>query len=155
MENEKQILSQEGFDKYKEELKKLETIDKPAVINALSEARAQGDLSENADYDAARNKQAQIEARINEINYILENSKVVDGTSNNKTIGMFSSVTYLDLSDNTEYKFKIVSSVESNLDDNKIDVKSPLGIALSGHKKGDVVSVDAPHPYEVKILQVN
>ena len=113
-----------------------------------------GDLSENADYDAARNKQAEIEGRINEIENILANAKVVE-VGKTKTINISNVVTYTDLSDNETYTVKIVSSIESDpLSDPeniKISNECPLGEALIGHKIGDEVTVKASPDYKIRI----
>ena len=148
------ILTQEGLDKLKAEYRNLIDVERPQVIEALQNARAMGDLSENADYDAARNKQAEIEGRINEIENILANAKVVE-VGKTKTINISNVVTYTDLSDNETYKVKIVSSIESDpLSDSeniKISNECPLGEALIGHKIGDEVTVKASPDYKIRI----
>ena len=148
------ILTQEGLDKLKAEYRNLIDVERPQVIEALQNARAMGDLSENADYDAARNKQAEIEGRINEIEHILANAKVVE-VGKTKTINISNVVTYTDLSDNETYTVKIVSSIESDpLSDPeniKISNECPLGEALIGHKIGDEVTVKASPDYKIRI----
>ena len=148
------ILTQEGLDKLKAEYRNLIDVERPQVIEALQNARAMGDLSENADYDAARNKQAEIEGRINEIENILANAKVVE-VGKTKTINISNVVTYTDLSDNETYAVKIVSSIESDpLSDPeniKISNECPLGEALIGHKIGDEVTVKASPDYKIRI----
>ncbi len=148
------ILTQEGLDKLKAEYRNLIDVERPQVIEALQNARAMGDLSENADYDAARNKQAEIEGRINEIENILANAKVVE-VGKTKTINISNVVTYTDLSDNETYTVKIVSSIESDpLSDPeniKISNECPLGEALIGHKIGDEVTVKASPDYKIRI----
>ena len=101
------ILTQEGVEQLNKEYRHLIDVERPAVIEALQNARAMGDLSENADYDAARNKQAEIEGRINEIEAILANAKVVSDTGKSKTINISNTVTFLDLSTNEEVTVKL------------------------------------------------
>ncbi len=150
------ILTQEGVDQLNKEYRHLIDVERPAVIEALQNARAMGDLSENADYDAARNKQAEIEGRINEIEAILANAKVVSETGKSKTINISNVVTYLDLSTNEEVTVKIVSSIESDplSDPNNIKISNvcALGEALIGHKVGEEITVKAVHPYKVKVI---
>ncbi len=148
------ILTQEGLDKLRAEYRNLIDVERPQVIEALQNARAMGDLSENADYDAARNKQAEIEGRINEIENILANAKVIE-VGKTKTINISNIVTYTDLSDNETYTVKIVSSIESDpLSDPeniKVSNECPLGAALIGHKIGDEVTVKANPDYKIRI----
>ena len=148
------ILTQEGLDKLRAEYRNLIDVERPQVIEALQNARAMGDLSENADYDAARNKQAEIEGRINEIENILANAKVIE-VGKTKTINISNIVTYTDLSNNETYTVKIVSSIESDpLSDPeniKVSNECPLGAALIGHKIGDEVTVKANPDYKIRI----
>ncbi len=151
------ILTQEGLDQLNAEYRNLIDVERPAVIEALQNARAMGDLSENADYDAARNKQAEIEGRIHEIENILANAKVVEeGKGKAKTINISNVVTFEDLSDNSTLTVKIVSSIEanplSNAENIKISNECPLGAALIGHKIGDEVVVKANPDYKVRII---
>ena len=149
------VLTQEGVEQLKKEYRNLIDVERPAVIEALQAARAMGDLSENADYDAARNKQAEIEGRIVELENILANAKVVE-TTKTKTINISNTVVYEDLSDNEVYTVKIVSSIESdpisNPDNLKISNVCPLGAALIGHKVGDVITVKAGVQYKIKVI---
>lgn len=147
-------LTAEGYLELETELNELKNVKRKEVITALKEARAMGDLSENADYDAARNDQAQIEARIKELEYKLEHSKIADTRKKGSNIGIGSVVTVQD-EDGDEEEYKLVSSVESDPFNNKISVESPIGMALSGHKTGDTVLVESPNGgYNVKILKV-
>lgn len=147
------ILTAEGYLELEEELNELKTVRRPEIIKALKDARAQGDLSENADYDAARSDQAQIEARIKELEYRLEHSEIAKSTSKG-TICVGSTVTVVD-EDGDEDTYKIVGSVESDSFNNKISNECPLGAALMGHKEKDIVSVTSPNgEYSVTILKV-
>lgn len=147
------ILTPEGFLKLEEELNELKTVKRPEIIKALQDARAQGDLSENADYDAARNAQAQIEAKIKELEYRLEHSEIAK-TTKKGAVSVGSTVTVVD-----EYKdediYHIVGSAEADLFNNKISNESPIGKALLGHKTGDEVTVESPNgSYLLKIVKV-
>lgn len=152
------ILTQEGVEQLKKEYRNLIDVERPAVIEALENARAMGDLSENADYDAARNKQAEIEGRINQISAILANAKVVADAGKSKVVSISNTVTYLDLLLNEEFTVKIVSSIESDPISDPKNVKisnvCALGEALVGHKVNDEVTVKATKPYKVKILKI-
>ena len=152
------ILTQEGVEQLKKEYRNLIDVERPAVIEALENARAMGDLSENADYDAARNKQAEIEGRINQISAILANAKVVADAGKSKTVNISNTVTYLDLLLNEEFTVKIVSSIESDQisDPNNVKISNvcALGEALVGHKINDEVTVKVNKPYKVKILKI-
>lgn len=131
-------------------------VDLPNTIEQLKAARAQGDLSENADYDAAKNKQGEIERRISEIEDILNNCEIINEKANKKKNGVQigSVVKITDLSDNTTYTFTVVSTIESNLENNKISNVCPLGAALIGHGVGDIVKVKVDEPYDVQIVEI-
>ena len=147
------ILTAEGFVELEEELNELKTVRRPEIIQAIKDARAQGDLSENADYDAARAEQAQIEAKIKEIEYRLEHSEIATGSSKGQ-ISVGSTVTVVD-EDQEEDTYKIVGSVEADLFNNKISNESPIGAALIGHKENETVTVSAPNgEYRLTILKV-
>lgn len=147
-------LTAEGYLELETELNELKNVRRPEIITALKEARAQGDLSENADYDAARNEQAQIEARIKELEYKLEHSKIV---KINKVVGEanIGSTVVVEDEDGEQDEYKLVSALESDPFNNKISIESPLGIAIKGHKIGETVLVESPTGgYNVKILNV-
>lgn len=153
MKKESLILTAEGFIALEEELNELKTVRRPEIIQAIKDARAQGDLSENADYDAARAEQAQIEAKIKEIEYRLEHSEIAKNVAKG-TICVGSTVTVID-DDDDEDTYKIVGSVEADLFNNKISNESPLGQALIGHKENDTVTVCSPNgEYNLKVLKV-
>ena len=147
------ILTAEGYLALEEELNELKSVRRPEIIQAIKDARAQGDLSENADYDAARAEQAQIEAKIKELEYRLEHSEIAKTVSAG-TICVGSTVTVID-EDEDEDTYKIVGSVEADSFNNKISNESPLGQALLGHKENDVVTVSAPNgEYTLTVLKV-
>lgn len=155
---EKMQISKEGREKLESELDYLIHVARPENLEQLTAARAQGDLSENADYDAARNKQAEIEGRIAEIQHILDNSEVSNVKKSKKQVVQFGSkVTIVDLSeeDEVETTYDIVNTIESNIMENKISVDTPLVKALLGHGVGETVSVKTPEIiYEVKIIDI-
>ena len=146
MEAKKNILTYEGLKKYEEELQELKVVKRREVAQKIKEAREQGDLSENAEYDAAKDEQRDIEARIEELEKILKNVEVFDmeeAASNDKvSFGLIVKVKDNEFDD--EMEFKIVGATEANSLKGKISNESPLGKALIGAKKGDVVTVEAP-----------
>lgn len=156
MANKDIELTEEGLEALRKEYRELIDVKRPEVLEALQAARAMGDLSENADYDAARNRQAEVEGRIKQIEAILNNAKVIkeDKNKKDKGIKISNTVKILDLSDNKEYTYQIVSSVESNPFEGKISNVSALGEALLGHVVNDVVEVKANKVYSVKVLEI-
>ena len=148
------LLTSEGFLELEEELDNLKNVERPSVIEAIKEARAQGDLSENADYDAARNKQAEVEARIKEIEYMLQNAKIIEKTDDHK-VGLGSKVNILYVEDEEEETYYIVGSTEADPLENKISNESPIGQAIIGKKEGDIVEIESPNGnYQIKIVKV-
>ena len=147
-------LTKEGAENLEKELRHLIDIDRPEVIEALQAARSQGDLSENADYDAARTKQAEIEGRIKEIENILANVKIISEKSRAKGVVLGSTVTIKDLSDDTVETYPIVGTVEANPLKGLISNVSPLGRAVIDKNVGDIVSVHANKEYKVEILKI-
>ena len=148
------ILTAEGYLALEEELNDLKNNKRPAVIKALKEARAQGDLSENADYDAARNDQAQIEGRIKELEYKLEHSEIIDNSKSKGIVNLGSTVT-IAYDDGEEEEYMIVGSMEADPFNNKISNESPIGKAVIGHKATDEVEVESPNgSYTVKIVSI-
>ena len=156
MRNEEIIVTKEGYRKLNEELRNLIDSVLPEVIEQLKEARAQGYLSENADYDAARNRQAEVEGRIAQLQNQIENAKVIDDTDDKNAnvvkIGYY--VTIRDLSDGIETRYQIVGSTESDPNNLKISNECMLAKSILGHKVGEVVQVKVARPYEVEILKI-
>ena len=149
-------LTTEGLEELVKELENLIHVVRPQVLEDLNNAKAMGDLSENADYDAARNKQAEVEARIKELEYIKENCVVVE-IKNSKSVNVSNIVKFKDLSDGNVCEVQIVSSFETNLFNEqvtKISNECLLGKALLGKKLGDKVTVQAKEPYEIEILDI-
>ena len=147
-------LTQEGLDELKSELKNLIDVRRPENIQAIKEARALGDLSENADYDAARNEQAQIEDRIKTIEKMLENVSIITKPDTDVvSLGTTVSIKYVDDDDAEEYK--IVGSQEADPFESKISNESPIAQALLNHKVGDIVTVESPNgSYEIEITKI-
>lgn len=157
MEAKKNILTYEGLKKYEEELEHLKVVTRKEVAQKIKEARAQGDLSENAEYDAAKDEQRDIEARIEELEKILKNVEVVveDEVDLDK-INIGCKVRIKDLELNEELEYKLVGSTEANSLKGKISNESPVGRALIGAGVGQVVEVETPAgiiKYEVLEIQ--
>ena len=147
LEAKKNLLTREGLKKYEDELHELKVNKRKEVAQKIKEAREQGDLSENAEYDAAKDEQRDIEARIEELEKILKNVEVVDmeeDTDNLEKVSFGLAVKVKDNEFGDEMEFKIVGATEANSLKGKISNESPLGKALIGARKGDVVSVEAP-----------
>ena len=139
MQEKKNILTYEGLRKYEEELHDLKVVKRKEVAQKIKEAREQGDLSENAEYDAAKDEQRDIEARIEELEKILKNAEVK----------------ILDVEFNEELDYKIVGSTEANSLKGKISNESPVGKALIGSKVGDTVEVETPAgTIQYKVLEI-
>ena len=156
MSKEKELyLTEEGLEEIKKELDELKLVKRPEVINALKDARAQGDLSENAEYDAARSEQAVVESRIKELEVMLERAVVITKVETDVvSIGTKVTLEYVDDDDTEEYM--VVGSQEADPFTNKISNESPIAKAIMGLKVGSVVSVDSPNgKYDVKILAIN
>ncbi|MBQ2946382.1 MAG: transcription elongation factor GreA [Bacilli bacterium] len=148
-------LTQEGLDELRKELDELIQVRRPEVINALKDARAQGDLSENAEYDAARTEQAIVESRIKELEAMLERAVIITKVDTDVvSIGTKVTLEYVD--DEEEEEYSIVGSSEADPFTNKISNESPIAKAIMGLKVGSVVSVESPNgKYDVKILAIN
>ena len=151
-------LTRAGKEELERELRYLIDEAREEVKRQLAEARAQGDLSENADYDAARNRQAEVEGRIKEIEDILSNHEIIDDEKSSRKkegrVALGSTVTIRFLENGKEGKYMIVGTVESDPFSNKISNACPLGEALIGKVVGDVVEVKAKKTYKVEIVKV-
>ena len=147
-------LTQEGLDELKKELDELINVKRPENVQAIKEARALGDLSENAEYDAARNEQAQIENRIKELEKMMENVILIkDIDTDSVGIGNVVKIKYVDDDDEDEYK--IVGSQEADPFEGKISNESPIAAALLDHKVGDTVTVESPNgSYDIVITEI-
>ena len=148
-------LTKQGQAEKRETLKDLINIQRPRVIEELTTAREQGDLSENADYDAARNNQAKIESQIKELENILAHSIIIESEKDNSVIRLGSKVKYLNTKTNIEREILIVGPLEVNLTEKqtRISNESPLARALLTHSVGDIVNIKGINkPYSVKIM---
>ena len=156
MEAKKNILTYEGLKKYEDELENLKVVKRQEVAQKIKEARAQGDLSENAEYDAAKDEQRDIEARIDELEKILKNAEViVEDEVDLDKINIGCQVKILDIEMNQELDYKIVGSTEANSLKGKISNESPVGRALIGSKTGDIVRVETPGgELEYQVLEI-
>lgn len=155
-EVKKNILTEEGLKALEEELQDLKVNRRKEVAQKIKEAREQGDLSENAEYDAAKEEQRDIELRIEEIDKILKNAElVVDDDIDSSVINIGCTVKIKDLEFNEEMEYKIVGSTEANSLKGKISNESPVGKALIGAKKGQTVEVETPSGVlKYKILEI-
>ena len=154
--SDKVYLTNEGFLEIEEELNHLKEVKRPEIIKALKDARALGDLSENADYDAARNEQAQIEGRILELEKILETAELIEKRDTDKVgLGATVIIRYLDEDDDDTEEYRIVGSKEADPSNNKVSNESPLAMAIWGAKAGEVRSVESPNgKYDVEIVEI-
>lgn len=148
-------LTQKGLEELKAELDDLINNKRPANIQSIKEARSLGDLSENADYDAARNEQAVLEGRIKKIEQMLENYEIIEEVSKDKvSLGSTVSIRYIDEDDETD-EYMIVGSQEADPFASKISNESPIAQALMNHKVGEIVTVESPNgSYQVEITEI-
>ena len=144
MAEKKNLMTYEGLKKLEDELQDLKVNRRKEVAQKIKEAREQGDLSENAEYDAAKDEQRDIEARIEEIEKILKNAEVADDEFGSGVINLGSTVTVYDCEFDEEIVFKLVGSTEAKSLENKISNEAPLGKALIGKVAGDEVEVETP-----------
>ena len=154
---DKQKLTKAGVAKLEEELRDLIDNVREEVKRQLAEARAQGDLSENADYDAARARQAEVEGRIAQIESILANAEIITekkGAKGEKKIGLGSTVEIEYLDSHKTATYTIVGTVESDPFNGKISNVSPFGAALIGKKEGDEIEVKAGKTFDIKVLKI-
>lgn len=156
MAEKKNMLTYEGLKKLEDELQDLKVNKRQEVAQKIKEAREQGDLSENAEYDAAKDEQRDIESRIEEIEKILKNAEVIDEDEiDHETVNFSSEVVLHDIDMDEVVTYKIVGSTEANIMQGKISNESPLGMALMKRKVGETVTVEAPDGnYDYKILDI-
>lgn len=141
---EKIPLTKPGFDKLDAELKQLKSVERPAIIRAISEAREHGDLSENAEYHSAKEKQSFIEGRVKELEGIISLANVIDLTRLSGTIKFGAKVNLVDEDTDAEQSYQIVGEYEANIEKGLLNIKSPLARALIGKDEGDSVEVRTP-----------
>lgn len=154
MDDNKVVVTKEGLAELQKEYEYLVHVERDQVIEELKAARAQGDLSENADYDAARDHQARVEARIRQLDDMLKNVEIINEKKRSRIVRLGSKVT-VEYSDTKEKdKFSIVGTVEADPLNGKLSNDTPLAKAIMDHKANDVCLVLVNPPYEVKILEV-
>ncbi|KXK37812.1 MAG: transcription elongation factor GreA [Saprospiraceae bacterium] len=150
-------MTQEGYDKLKAELEELKTKGREDVAKAIAEAREKGDLSENAEYDAAKNAQGMLELKINELEKAFSSARIVDEASLDLSkVTILSNVTIQNMKNNNKVTYKIVSETEANLKERKISINSPIGQGLLGMSVGDVAKIQTPAGLvEFKIVEIS
>lgn len=153
---EKVPMTKSGYDALESELKNLKSVERPAVIEDIAEARAHGDLSENAEYHAAREKQSFIEGRIKELEAVISAAQIIDPTAlSGDTVKFGAKIVIVDEETDEERSLQIVGEYESNADEGRISVTSPIARALIGKSVGDSVPVTTPKgTVDYEILEV-
>ena len=155
MAEQKFYMTKKGYDDAVERLKYLQTVKREEIVERIAEARGHGDLSENAEYDAARNEQASNEGEIVELDYKIKNAVIIEENADTSFVHIGSKVTVYDFDLDESEVYEITGSTESNVMENKISNESPVGAALLKHKVGDVVSVNAPDgAYKLRIDEI-
>jgi len=146
------FMTKKGYDEAVERLKYLQTVKREEIVERITEARSHGDLSENAEYDAARNEQAANEGEIAELDYKIKNAKIIEENDDTSFVHIGSKVTVYDFDMDETEVYEITGTTESNAMENKISNESPVGAALLRHKVDDVVTVNAPDgSYKLRI----
>ena len=154
MKEKKTLLTKEGLKELQDELDELINVKRPANLKAIKEARALGDLSENADYDAAKNDQAELEGRIKKIEKMLENYEIIEKKTTD-VVGLGSTVNIKYIDDDEEDEYKFVGSQEADPFMSKISNESPIAKALLNKKVGDIVEVESPNGvYKIEITEI-
>ncbi len=142
---EKKYYTQEGLEKVKEELNQLKTVERPSISKQIAEARDKGDLSENAEYDAAKNAQAMLEIRISKMELLVRNAKIIDESKlDNSKVFILSKVKIKNLKTKVEVTYTLVPESEADLKAGKISVNSPIAVGLLGKKIGDKIEIKVP-----------
>ena len=150
-------LTQEGLEKLKSELSALKSVGRVEAAKAIAEARAQGDLSENAEYDAAKDAQGHLEKKISELENTLANARIIDATKmDTSKVTILSKVELKNIKMKKNVTYVLVSEAEANIKEGKISVASPIGKAILGKKKGDKVQVLAPNgAIDLEIVKIS
>jgi transcription elongation factor GreA len=148
--------TKEGLKKLKDELNQLKDIERPKASNAIAEARDKGDLSENAEYDAAKEAQGMLEMKISKLEEVVANARIIDESQLDLSkVLVLSSVTIINLNNKMEMNYTLVAESEADLKSGKISVNSPIGKGLLGKKVGDVVEIKVPNgilKFEIKSI---
>ena len=150
-------LSKEGYEGLKNELQRLKSVDRPSIIKQIAEARDKGDLSENAEYDAAKEAQGLLEARIARLENEVAEARIIDSNNlDTSSVRLLTKVTIKNIANNAEMTYAIVSESEADLKNKKISASSPIGKGLLGCIVGDVVEIDVPNgKMTFEILDIN
>ena len=149
-------MTQQGYDEAVKKLEYLQKIKRAEIVQRIAEARSHGDLSENAEYDAARNEQAANERAIEELEYQVKNAVVIEGNDNSSAVQFGSEVTVHDMDFDEDVVYTIMGTTEADPMKNIISNESPVGAALMGKKVGEVATVQAPNgEYKLKILKID
>lgn len=151
---EEHVLTEEGKKKYEEELAHLIDVVRPQVTQEIKEAKEQGDLSENADYDAARNRQGEVESRIAYLQNLLTHAKIIT-QGDSKAVALGSRVKLLFMDENIDEEYLIVGPAEADPEGGKISNACKLAQAILGHRVDEIVTVKVDTPYQVKILSIS
>ena len=153
---DKFYMTKKCYEEAKKHLSYLQTVKREEIVERITEARSHGDLSENAEYDAARNEQAANEGEIVELDYKLKNAVIIEENSDNSFVHIGSIVTVYDFDMEETDKYEITGTTEANVMENKISNESPVGKALLKHKVGDVVNVPTPdgESYQLRIEEI-
>ncbi|MBQ8308436.1 MAG: transcription elongation factor GreA [Clostridia bacterium] len=155
MAEQQYIMTKKGYDEAVEKLKYLQTVKRQEIVERIAEARSHGDLSENAEYDAARNEQAANEGEIVELDYKIKNAVIQEENGDHETVHVGSKVKVYDPEFDEEEVYEITGTLEANAMENKISNESPVGAALLRHKVGETVKVQAPDgEYKLQIREI-
>ncbi|AYU55388.1 transcription elongation factor GreA [Staphylococcus debuckii] len=156
MENQKQYpMTQEGFEKLEQELEELKTVKRPEVVEKIKVARSFGDLSENSEYDAAKDEQGFIEQDIQRIEHMIRNALIIEDTGDNNVVQIGKTVTFIEIPDGEEEVYQIVGSAEADAFNGKISNESPIAQSLIGKHLDDEVRVPLPNGAEMKVKITN
>lgn len=143
--NQVKYFTKEGLEKLKDELEKLKSVERPAVSQMIAEAREKGDLSENAEYDAAKNEQGMLELRISKLEETLANARVIDESQlDDSKVSILTTVKLKNLNNNAVMSYTLVPENEADIKNGKISVNSPIAKGLLGKKKGETVEIQVP-----------
>lgn len=150
-------MTSEGYEKLKTELEELKTKGREDVAKAIAEAREKGDLSENAEYDAAKNAQGMLELKINDLEKVFANARIIDESQlDTSKVTVLTNVTIKNIKTNAEMTYKLVAEAEANLKEKKISVNSPIGQGLLGKSIGDMAQIQTPKgTMDFKIINIS
>jgi transcription elongation factor GreA len=156
MADQQFVMTKAGYEETKEKLRYLQITKRQEIVERIQEARSHGDLSENAEYEAARNEQAANEGEIERLTYVVKNAVILEENEDTSSVHIGSKVLVYDEEFDEEVEYEITGTMEANAMENKISNDSPVGNALLRHKVGDVVKVNAPDgEYKLKIMQIS